>query len=112
MFLCFGSDKLNYHVIHLDWRLISNHTSLIITIPIVKEYIQTKKQTIIKESKEEYTFIKELIEVIKLIDTDIIQDVECLVKYYFSFCQLVGAYLDKELKNSQHHKILQELVEQ
>lgn len=89
MFLCFGSDKLNYHVIHLDWRLISDHTSLIITIPIVKEYIQTKKQTIIKESKKEYTFIKEVIEVIKLIDTDIIQDVKCLENIISAFANLL-----------------------
>jgi len=43
MFPCFGSDELDNHVIHPDWKLTSDHAPLIIAIPIIKEHIQTKK---------------------------------------------------------------------
>ena len=69
-----------------------------ITIPIVKEHIQTKKQTIIKESKEEHTFIKELIEVIKLINTNVIQDVKCLENIISAFTNLLECIWIKNSK--------------
>ena len=47
-------------------------------IPIVEEHIQTKKQIIVKDSKEEHIFVKELIEAIKDIKTNNISDVDCL----------------------------------
>ena len=43
IFLHFGSDEFNNYIIHLDWRLTSDHTPLTIVIPIVEEHIQTKK---------------------------------------------------------------------
>jgi len=43
IFLHFGSDEFNNYIIHLDWRLASDHTPLTIVIPIVEEHIQTKK---------------------------------------------------------------------
>jgi len=48
--------------------LASDHALLIITIPIVKEHIQTKKYIIVKNSKKEKIFINEVIKAIKNID--------------------------------------------
>ena len=85
IFLHFGSSELNNHVIHPEWRLTSDHAPLTITIPIVKEYIQTKKHTTIKYSEKEHTFVKKLIEVIRNIDTDNIFNVDHLYSIVLEF---------------------------
>ena len=41
MFLHCDSEEINSHIIHPDWRLTSDHTPLMISIPIVKEHIST-----------------------------------------------------------------------
>ena len=61
------------HSIHPDWILTSNHTSLAINIVIFKEYIQTRKCTIVKNSKEEDNFFNKLIGAIKELNTKNIQ---------------------------------------
>jgi len=43
----------NNHTIHPNWRLTSDYTSLTVNISIFKEHIQTRKYTLIKNSKEE-----------------------------------------------------------
>jgi len=63
------SMKHNNHLIHLNWRLTSNHAFLTVNIHIFKEYVQTRKQTLVKNSEEEEHFLKDLIEVIKEINT-------------------------------------------
>ena len=57
---------------------MSYHTPLTTTIPIVKEYIQTKKQIIVEDSNEEKTFVEELIKTISLIDTSDLLNVNLL----------------------------------
>jgi len=49
-----------------------------VTIPIIEEYIQTKKQMIVKDSKEKRIFVKKLIEAFKDIDMSNLSDVEQL----------------------------------
>ena len=66
-----------------------DHAPLTITIPIIKEHIQTKKQMIVKDSKKERIFVKELIEVIKNIETNYISDVDCLKKVILDFASLI-----------------------
>ena len=64
IFLCSNLLELNNHTIHPEWRLLSDHVPLTVNIAIIEEHIQTKKYTIIKNSKEERNFTK-LIEIIK-----------------------------------------------
>jgi len=69
MFLQFGSEELDNHLIQPEWHLISDHIFLTITIPIVEEHFQTKKCMIVKNSGKEKLFIKKLIRVINLVNT-------------------------------------------
>jgi len=65
MFLRPESSEYVNHPIHLDWRLTSNHVLLTINIESFEEHIQTRKCTIIKNSKEEENFVDKLIRAIK-----------------------------------------------
>jgi len=56
----------------------SDHAPLMVNISIFEEYIQTRKQTIIKNSKEERNFIAETIKSIKRINMDHIKSKENL----------------------------------
>jgi len=49
-----------------------------VNILIFKEHIQTRKQTIIKNSEEEIRFIDEIIELVKELNTDHIRNKEDL----------------------------------
>jgi len=53
MFLCCRSSEMNNHSIYPEWQLISDYAPLTIVIPIVKEHINTRKHTIVKNSKKE-----------------------------------------------------------
>jgi len=89
MFLQFRSDKSDNHSIHSDWRLTSDYASLTVTIPIIEEHIQMKKQTIVKDSNKERVFVKKLIEVFKDIDTSDLLDVEQLENIILSLVSLI-----------------------
>ena len=89
MFLHCDSSKLNMHSIHPKQHLISNHVSLTITIPIVKEHIATCKRTITKNSKEEDEFIKEVIISFSKLDTLNILDIPKLEKVVLDFANIV-----------------------
>ena len=69
IFLWCDSTELDNHLIHSDWCLISDHMPLSVTIPITEENINSQKRTIIKDSKEEESFVKEVIASFKNIDT-------------------------------------------
>ena len=55
-----------------------DHVSLIVNISIFEEYIQTRKCTLVKNSKEEDNFINNLIEAIKGMNMENIQSKEVL----------------------------------
>jgi len=74
MFLRFRSAELSNYYIHPDWHLALDHALLTIIIPIIKEHIQTKKHIIVKNSKKEKIFIKEVIKAIKDINTSNLLD--------------------------------------
>jgi len=65
-------------MIHPEWRLLLDHTPLTVNIAIIEGYIQTKKCTIIKNSKEERNFITKLIEIIKHLNMEQISSKEIL----------------------------------
>ena len=89
MFLCCDSSELNMHSIHPEWRLMSNHAPLTITIPIVEEHIATWIRTIAKNSEEEEEFIKEIIVVFSKLDTLNISDIPKLEKVVLNFANIV-----------------------
>lgn len=70
MFLRANLLELNNHMIHLEWRYLSDHAPLTVNIFINKEYVPTKRHTIIKNSEEEVKFIAELINDIKRLNTE------------------------------------------
>jgi len=61
MFLHSGSSELDNHSIHPNWHLMLDHVPLTISIPIVEESITSTKHSIIKDSEEELSFIKDVI---------------------------------------------------
>jgi len=69
MFLCNRSNKLNNHLIHPNWHLLSDHASFIISIPIAEENVIASKMLIPKNSKQETTFVKEVITNFKNLNT-------------------------------------------
>jgi len=98
MFLCNGLSKLDNHLIHSNWRLLSDHTSLTIVIPIVEEHINSRKCSIIKDSKEESTFIKDLTTSIRNINIFNISDITSLDRAINEFANTVENAWEKNLK--------------
>ena len=98
MFPYNGSSELDNYSIHSDWRLSSDHTLLTIIIPIVKEYINSRKCSIIKDSKEDLTFIKDLTTSIRNINTSNMLDIASLDKAVNEFANIVENAWEKNLK--------------
>ena len=69
MFLRPNSLKIDNHTIYPEWRYLLNHTLLTVSISIDKEHISTKRHIIIKNSKEENSFVAELIDNFRRLDT-------------------------------------------
>ena len=78
IFLRQDSLKLDNHMIYPDWRLSLDYTSLSVNITVIEEHVQTKKCTLVKNSKEEEKFIEELINTIAKLNTENISNKEML----------------------------------
>ena len=89
IFLHNSSSELDNHSIYPDWRLSSSYTPLTIIISIVKEYINSRKHSIIKDSKEELTFIKDLTTFIRNINTSNMSDIASLNRAINKFANTV-----------------------
>jgi len=74
MFLHSSSNKLDNHIIHPEWHLLSDYTPLTITISIIEEYIISSKCFISNGSEEEEVFIKDVSWIIKNLNTSNILD--------------------------------------
>jgi len=74
MFLRSGSNELNNYSIHPEWRLSSNYAPIMVSIPITEENIVTSKFSIVKNSKKEENFIKDISYVIKNINISDLSD--------------------------------------
>ena len=81
----------NNHSIHPKWKLISNHAPLTVNISIFKEYVQTRRQMLAINNKEEEYFLNKLINTINKINAENIQSKEVLK----SVIQLFTYYIDK-----------------
>jgi len=68
MFLQAKSEEFNNHQISPDLQSSSNHTSLSVFIIIEEEFIQERKQSIVRNSKKEKEFINELRNKISIMD--------------------------------------------
>jgi len=94
MFLHSDSSELNTHIIYPEWCLTSDYTLLTIT----KEYINTRKRTITKNSKENDIFIKEVIVSFAKLDTSSISNISNLEKVILDFADIVHCTWIKYLK--------------
>jgi len=104
MFLRSGSSELNNHSIHPDWRLLSNHAPLTIIIPITEEHIVSRKCSIIKDSEEESTFIKDLTNSIRNIDTSNITNLDRAVNEFASVVEITWEKNSKVINITRHSK--------
>jgi len=85
MILRFRLEELNNYSIYSDWHLVSDHAPLTITIPIVNEYIQTKKHTIVKNREKEKIFVNEVIKAVKDINMSDLSNVVSCENVVYSF---------------------------
>jgi len=76
MFLRNGSSELNHHTILPESQLSSDHTPLVINIPITEEIIQTSKLTLTPKSKQKIAFVQDIIANFKHLNTSNIMDTE------------------------------------
>ena len=78
IFLYSRLSKLNNYSIYPEWQLTSDHVSLMVTIPIADEFVQSSKFSLPKKSEEEEAFVKEAISIIKSLDTSNLTNQESL----------------------------------
>ena len=74
MFLPSRSIELNNHLIYSDLCLTLDHALLIVSIPIAEKNVNLSKLSISKNSKEEITFVNEVIIIIKNHNTSNLMD--------------------------------------
>ena len=74
MFLRSSSTELNNHSVHPDWHLSLDHAPLTVSIVIDEKNIDSFRFSIVKNSEEEVSFIKEVIHAIKSVDISDISD--------------------------------------
>ena len=94
IFLHNSSSKLDNYLIHTDWHHMSDH----ITISISEEYINSRKRLIIKDSKKEMSFIKNLISSIRNFHTSNLLDKEGLERVVIEFTKVVKYAWEKNSK--------------
>ena len=98
MFLWFGSSEMDSYSIHPNWRLTLDHVPLTVMISIIEECIQTKKHSIVKNSDEEHTFIKELTKSLRSINISDISDITYLDSIVNKFASSLESIWAKNLK--------------
>ena len=89
MFLQCSSTELDNYSIYSKWCITSNHMPLTITIPIVEENINSRKRSIIKDSKEEEQFIKDITISIRNLDMTNLSDIPHLEKTMDNFANII-----------------------
>ena len=98
MFLCSGSSELDNHLIHPNWHLTLDYAPLTITIPIDEKNINSTKCSIIKDSDEKTSFIKDIITSIRNINISNLLDVSSLDRVINKFTNGVENAWEKNAK--------------
>jgi len=98
MFFRYGLVELNNHTIHSEWRLLSDHAPLTVTIPIEEQHSENQRQSITKGSEKEKLFIKDLIKEISSTNTFNLSDTIALENVIESFASTVKWAWDKNSK--------------
>jgi len=98
MFFHNRSNELNNHFIYPDWQLTSDHVPLTIIIPIVKESINITKCLIIKDSKEEAFFIKEVTISVRSLNMSNLLDITSLDRVVNKFASAINNAWKKNSK--------------
>ena len=103
------SEEFNHYFIYIDQRFLSDHTSLTVKILIFEENIQTRKYIIVKNSEEENNFVKEVIILIKELNTIYIYNKENLKSIIQEFTNNINDIWFKysKLVNIMKHSKLQ-----
>ena len=78
VFLCPSSPEFNCHYIHPNWRLSLDHALITVKVFIHEERILYTWWLLAKGSDEENQFIENIIQIIKNVNTTIIQNTEIL----------------------------------
>jgi len=104
MFLRHGSEELDNHSILPERRLSSDHTPLIIDIPILEETIQTSKLAIPPNSEQDTEFIKDLISNFSKLDTSNIEDINELDQIVNQLSVIIEQMWFKNTKKSRSSK--------
>ena len=104
MFLRHSSDELDNHSILPKCRFSSDHTPLIIDIPIFEESIQTSKLAIFPNSEQETDFIKDVISNLSKLDTSNIESIDKLEQIVIQLSVIVEQMWVKNAKKSRYSK--------
>ena len=90
---------------------MSDHAPLIITIPIIEESVNLIKYLIIKDSKEEAFFIKDITISIRNLSTSNLLNITSLDRVVNKFTNMVNIAWEKNSRIINIYEALQELVE-
>ena len=98
MFLRYSLVELDNHAIHLEWRLLLDYVSLTVTIVIEEQLSNNRKHSIVKGSKEEMLFIKDLIKNISSINIFNLSNIKSLENVIDLLAYIVKRAWDKNSK--------------
>ena len=93
---------MDNYLIYPEWQLTSDYVSLTIVIPIVKEHINTRKHTIVKNSEEEWLFIKDFSQALRNINMNNIVNSLCLDSIVNKFANTIENVWTK-FEDHQHY---------
>ena len=98
VFLCPSFPEFNQHCIHSDWRMSSDHAPITIEVSICEERISLSWRSLAKGSNEEKQFIKDIILIIKNLNTSFILNAETLEEVVHRLASKVEESWQRNLK--------------
>jgi len=104
IFLCANREEFNKHMISPNLHGPSNHTLLFVNIIIEEEFIEDKRQTIIKNSIDKEKFVNELKNRVEYINLVNIPDCKILEKITQEFISIMEELWIRYLKHVSYTK--------